>query len=32
MLVFDKIKKRCVPPPTEDCDIPPPPPTKETEV
>ena len=24
MLVFDKTRKRCVAPPTEDCDIPPP--------
>jgi hypothetical protein len=24
MLVFDKTRKRCVSPPTEDCDIPPP--------
>lgn len=29
MLVFDKTRKRCVSPPTEDCDIPPP--TAQTE-
>lgn len=28
-LVFDKISRRCVPPPTEDCEVPPPPPPTE---
>ena len=29
MLVFDKLRKRCVAPPTVDCDVPPTPPPEE---
>merc|ERR1711899_7896 len=31
MLVFDKQRKRCVAPPTADCDVPPPPPPSEDD-
>jgi len=31
MLVFDKQRKRCVAPPTEDCDVPPTPPPSEDD-
>jgi len=31
MLVFDKLRKRCVAPPTADCDVPPPPPPSDDD-